>query len=106
MKPMARTQVFLETEVLEGLKRLAQEEQTSMGELIRRGARLVLRESGGFTAWGAADPLWELVGLAQGGPLEDASNKVDDYLYGPRETPRLRRVAEQRAPYQAGGEAP
>jgi len=106
MKPMERTQVFLEAEVLQGLKRLARAEQTSMGELIRRGARLVLQESGGFAAWGAADPLWELVGLAQGGPPDDASNHVDRYLYGPREARKLRSVAEQPAPYRAEGEKP
>lgn len=98
---MRRTQVYLDEELVAGLQRLARTEGTSMGELIRRGARRLLQETVATEPWGAADPLWDLVGFVSGGAPDDASLNADRYLYGERADdaqPRAR-VAEGRAVY-------
>lgn len=101
---MHRTQVYLEDDVVESLQRLARAEGTSMGELIRRGARRILEESAGARRWESADPVWELVGLVKGGRPDDASAKVDSYLYGESATRSSLRVAERPEGYRAGKE--
>src|SRR5579862_188033 len=96
---MHRTQVYLEDELVAALQRLARREGSSMGELIRRGARQLVQESEQHEPWAANDPIWELVGLAKGGPPDDGSANADQYLYGEPATPRLM-AAESKATYR------
>ncbi|HEU0167349.1 MAG TPA: ribbon-helix-helix protein, CopG family [Chloroflexota bacterium] len=100
---MHRTQVYLEDELVAGLQRLARQEGTSMGELIRRGAREVLEQAGGREPWAPSDAIWELFGAikpAPDGPLEDTSSHADHYLYDALSSEHELRVAETRGRYR------
>ena len=73
-----RLQIMIEEELDAALARQAAEEGVSKAALIRRyvGERLrplPLPED---------DPLWELVGMVEGGPNDSAG--VDDVVYGPK----------------------
>jgi hypothetical protein len=89
---MHRTQVYLEQELVDGLQQLARREGTSMGELIRRGARLVVDSAPAIEPWSAEDPIWELLGMASGGEPSDTSRRVDEILYDELQRPRPARL--------------
>jgi hypothetical protein len=102
---MHRTQVYLEQELVDGLQHLARREGTSMGELIRRGARQVLDAAPAIEPWSAEDPIWELLGTGEAGGTGDVSQRVDEILYGSLlyeemgdHKPGRLRIAEDKAP--------
>ncbi len=71
---MKRTQIYLEADVDDGLRRLALRRGVSKAQLLRESARrLVDMERS------TRDPLMDLIGLAQCGP-DDISEKHDSYL--------------------------
>jgi hypothetical protein len=99
MKAMHRTQVYLEQDLVAALQRLARQQGSSMGELIRRGARQLVEAAEQHQPWAASDPVWDLVGMVKGGPPDDGSLNADRYLYA--ESARgTRMAAERKATYR------
>lgn len=78
---MHATQVYLEPDLADALRQQARREGTSMGELIRRGARKVLDEAESAEPWQAGDSIWQMIGAIQDSVPGDVSRHVDDYLY-------------------------
>lgn len=77
---MKRLQIMIEPELDAALAREARREQTSKGALIRRYVRERLKPLPPIEE----DPIWDLVGMADGSA--DDSVSVDDVVY-PREGP-------------------
>lgn len=73
-----RLQIMIEEDLDEALGLEALKERTSKAALIRRYVRDRLRPLPPLDE----DPLWELVGMAEGAP--DDSRSVDEVVYGPR----------------------
>lgn len=74
---MRRFQMMIDEELDEALGRQAAVEGVSKAELLRRYARERVKPLPPIEE----DPLWELVGIAEGTPWDSAS--IDDVLYGP-----------------------
>ena len=70
-----RLQILIDEELDAALERQAAEEGTSKAALIRRYVGERLRPLPPLEH----DPLWEIVGMAEGEPVDD----IDEYLYGP-----------------------
>ncbi len=66
--------VYLRSEQLEALRRMALQRDVPIAELIRQGVDRLLDE-----APVEKDPLWDIVGMADSG-LGDLAEKHDDYL--------------------------
>jgi Ribbon-helix-helix protein, copG family len=81
---MRRFQMMIDEELDEALGRQAAAEGVSKAELLRRYARERVKPLPPIQE----DPLWELVGIAEGSPGDSAS--VDDVVYGPRGDSDLR----------------
>jgi hypothetical protein len=78
---MKRLQIMIEEELDEALEQQARKERVSKAALIRRYVRERLRPLPPIEE----DPLWELIGMAEGDD-EHGSMSVDDVVY-PREGP-------------------
>jgi ribbon-helix-helix CopG family protein len=70
-----RLQIMIDEDLDEALARQAREEGTSKAALIRRYVREKIKPLPPIEE----DPLWELVGMAEGSPDDSAS--VDDVVY-------------------------
>jgi hypothetical protein len=70
-----RLQIMIDEDLDEALARQAREEGTSKAALIRRYVRERIKPLPPIEE----DPLWELVGMAEGSPDDSAS--VDDVVY-------------------------
>ncbi len=78
MARMKRLQISLEPELDAALGRAARRERLSKAALVRRVLRDRLRPLPPIEE----DPLWQLVGIAEGTPTDSMS--VDDVVYGPK----------------------
>lgn len=82
-KKMVRTQIYLPPDLYAALKKRAEEDGISMGRQIREAvaeyvtARDEDEQAPIFTA---DDPLWNIVGMFEGGP-GDGSVNHDKYIY-------------------------
>lgn len=74
-----RTQVLLERQHYYHVRSRAEAEGRSISDIIRE---LVAADIASDLAARAADPLWGLIGMAEGGPPYDTSERVDEFLYG------------------------
>lgn len=74
---MKRLQIMIEQELDDALQVQAIRERTSKAALIRRYVRERIEPLPPIEE----DPLWDLVGMAEGGP--DWSASIDEELYGP-----------------------
>lgn len=72
---MKRLQILIDEELDAALERQASEEGTSKAALIRRYVGERLRPLPPLES----DPIWEIVGMVRGEPVDD----IDEYLYGP-----------------------
>jgi hypothetical protein len=72
-----RLQIMIEEDLDSALGRQAREEGVSKAALIRRYVRERLQPLPPIQD----DPLWQLVGLVDGGP--DDSRSIDEVVYGP-----------------------
>lgn len=72
---MKRLQIMIEEELDDALEHKARQEGTSKAALIRRYVGERLRPLPPIEE----DPLWEIVGIVEGGPDDSAS--VDDVVY-------------------------
>lgn len=75
---MKRLQIMIEPELDEALERQAAKEKVSKAALIRRYVRNELKPLPPIEE----DPIWDLVGMVEGGPEDSLS--VDDVVYGPK----------------------
>lgn len=75
---MKRLQIMIEEELDEALEREARAERTSKAALIRRYVGERLRPPPPIEE----DPLWGMIGIAEGATGD--SESVDDVVYGPR----------------------
>jgi len=73
---MKRLQIMIDEDLDAALERQAAREATSKAALIRRYVAMQLRVAPPIED----DPLWDLVGLADGRP--DDSRSIDDVVYG------------------------
>lgn len=81
---MRRTQVYLDEEVLEGLRLRAAREGRSVASLVRDAARAYLSSK---TERSVSDPFGEMIGCYEGEP--DEAVEHDHYLYAlPKSRPR------------------
>jgi hypothetical protein len=71
MKPV---QVYLRPEQIESLRAIAERRKVSMAELVRQGVDRLLED-----VPVEEDPLWNIVGIMDGGPHDLAENH-DKYL--------------------------
>jgi hypothetical protein len=76
MRSVKRLQIMIEEDLDAALGRQASREKTSKAALIRRYVRERLEPLPPLEE----DPLWELVGMVEGGP--DDSLRVDEIVYG------------------------
>jgi len=76
MSSVKRLQIMIEEELDAALGRQAAEEGTSKAALIRRYVAERLRPLPPLEE----DPLWQIVGIAGGEPVDD----IDEFLYGSR----------------------
>jgi Ribbon-helix-helix protein, copG family len=76
MGGVKRLQIMIEEDLDEALGRQAAREKTSKAALIRRYVRERLEPLPPLEE----DPLWEMVGMVEGGP--DDSQRVDEIVYG------------------------
>jgi hypothetical protein len=76
MRSVKRLQIMIEEDLDAALGRQASREKTSKAALIRRYVRERLEPLPPLED----DPLWELVGMVEGGP--DDSLRVDEIVYG------------------------
>ena len=74
---MKRLQIMIEEELDEALGQQAREERVSKAALIRRYVREKLRPLPPIEE----DPLWDLVGMFEGGEPDD-SQRIDEVVYG------------------------
>ena len=75
---MIRTQVYLPDDLYRELKLLSATGKAKFSELIREGAREVVKKRAGGKR--KFDPWKDFVGILKGGP-KDLSSKIDYYLY-------------------------
>jgi hypothetical protein len=78
--PVKRLQILIEPELDDALSRQARRERTSKGALIRRYVREHLKPLPPIED----DPIWEIVGMAKGEPVED----IDEVIYGGKKRDR------------------
>jgi hypothetical protein len=76
MSGVKRLQIMIEEDLDAALGRQAAREKTSKAALIRRYVRERLEPLPPLEE----DPLWEMVGMVEGGP--DDSLRVDEIVYG------------------------
>jgi hypothetical protein len=76
MRSVKRLQIMIEEDLDAALGRQAVREKTSKAALIRRYVRERLEPLPPLEE----DPLWEMVGMVEGGP--DDSLRVDEIVYG------------------------
>jgi Ribbon-helix-helix protein, copG family len=76
---MKRLQIMIEPELDDALERQAAKEKVSKAALIRRYVRKELKPLPPIEE----DPIWDLVGMVEGGGPDD-SLSVDDVVYGPK----------------------
>ncbi len=80
MARMKRLQISIEPELDAALGRAARQEGVSKAALVRRFVAQRLRPLPPLED----DPIWELVGIAEGAP--DDSSRVDEVVYGLKRT--------------------
>lgn len=76
---MKRLQISLEPELDAALGRTARANGVSKAEVVRRCLRKAVDPLPPLEQ----DPIWDIVGSAEGGPGD--SERVDEIVYGPRE---------------------
>jgi hypothetical protein len=76
MRSVKRLQIMIEEDLDAALGRQAKRERVSKAALIRRYVRERLEPLPPLEE----DPLWEMVGMVEGGP--DDSLRVDEIVYG------------------------
>ena len=82
-KKMVRTQIYLPPDIHEALKKRAEEDGISMGRQIREAVTEYVTardEDEQIPILTADDPIWNIVGMFEGGP-EDGSVNHDKYIY-------------------------
>lgn len=79
MERLHRTQILLEPRQYLHLRRRAEREHRSLSDVVRT---LVQSDLASDERAARTDPLWDLVGLAAGGPPFDTSKHVDEVVYG------------------------
>lgn len=80
---MRRLQILMDEKLDDALEREARKQRTSKSALIRDLVRDKLRPLPPIEE----DPIWEMVGADSYQPVKD----IDEFLYGPRTAPDLRR---------------
>ena len=81
MRPLHRTQIYIEEQQFRRLQLEAEKERLSgVSELIRRSIDFFLKAKAGKADW-SKDPLTKAVGKIKLS-VTDASDKHDRYLYG------------------------
>jgi len=81
MTTFKRTQMYFPEDLFREMKFLAEQEQSSVAELVRTAVREFLGKRKGKT-W-EDDPLWRMVGASESG-VPDLAARHDDYLYAER----------------------
>jgi hypothetical protein len=79
MPVLKRTQMYFPEDLLDGLKRKAEKEKTTVSHIVR-SAVLELIKKDREKDW-QEDPLWNMVGSSRSGNT-DLSVNHDEYLYG------------------------
>lgn len=75
---MKRLQIMIDEDLDEALEHQAREEGTSKAALIRRFVRERIKPIPSIRE----DPLWDIVGMAEGSPTDSMS--VNEVVYGPK----------------------
>jgi len=74
---MIRTQIYLPDELYNELKLIAADRKDKFSDLIREGARLVIKKK---TRKQSKTDLWkEFIGAIKGGPKKSGQELIDDY---------------------------
>lgn len=81
MSTLKRTQMYFPEEMFREMKFLAEQEQSSVAEIVRKAVGEFLGKRA-EKVW-EDDPLWQIVGSSDSG-LTDLAARHDDYLYGKR----------------------
>jgi hypothetical protein len=77
---MKRLQIMIDEDLDEALGRQARQEGTSKAALIRQYVRERIKPLPPIRE----DPLWDIVGMAEGSPTDSMS--VNEVVYGPKRT--------------------
>ncbi|MCP3960228.1 MAG: ribbon-helix-helix protein, CopG family [bacterium] len=89
-----RTQIYLDHEQHEALKRAAKDRSVSMAQVVREAVAVYLTEEIPLVAGSEsddaylADPAWQLLEVAEeigGSGCSDGASRLEDELYGPIE---------------------
>ena len=81
MATLKRTQMYFPEEMFREMKFLAEQEQSTVAEIVRKAVTEFLGKRAG-KVW-EDDPLWKMVGATESG-VKDLADRHDDYLYGGR----------------------
>lgn len=85
-----RTQIYLPREQHRELRRVAEERDSSMAQVVREAVDSYLAHLAGPRSLGDEafrdDPIWSLPQRARDFGSDDAARDHDDLLYGPRES--------------------
>lgn len=76
---MKRKQIYLEEDMIEKIKEIAEKRNISQSELIRRSITKFIKEE--LAAGEVRDPILELIGLFSS-DVTDGSINHDHYIYG------------------------
>jgi hypothetical protein len=87
---LVRKQIYITEEQNEGLRRAAVREGRPEAEIIRSALDARLGPKRGQRFRLADDGLWDIVGLGSSERDDDASERVDDFLYPPLNPGRRR----------------
>lgn len=79
MERLHRTQILLERRQYAHLRLRAIREHRSLSDVVRT---LVEADLEAEYQAAQADPLWDLIGMAEAGPPFDTSERVDEVVYG------------------------
>lgn len=80
MARMKRLQISLEPELDQELERAARTDGVSKAEIVRRCLREGIEPA---KPWPKDDPFFEVIGMVGGSP-GNASERVDEIVYGPK----------------------
>lgn len=78
---LKRTQMYFPEEMLKQVKQVADQEHTTIAEIVRNAVGEFIKKKKKVIDWDN-DPLWEVIGHVEGSGCTDVAENHDVYLYG------------------------